>query len=330
MSLTYKESGVNIDAGEKAVVGIQELIRRTHSPYVLGDVGAFGGCFAFPVSDYDNPVLVSSTDGVGTKLKIAILTNCHKTVGQCLVNHCVNDILTAGAKPLYFLDYIGVGNLKPEVISDVVFGISRACCENGCSLIGGETAEMPDIYHENEYDLVGTIVGVVEREHLLSSRVQKDDVLIGLPSTGLHTNGFTLARKVLLSHYTVDDYVGELGTTLGEELLKIHRSYLNPVSHFLQIKELHALSHITGGGIAGNTLRVIPDEFKLKIDWSSWEWQPIFKLIQKLGKIETEEMKRVFNLGIGFVLVVDRNFADLFYRKLKDIEGEPVFIGEIT
>lgn len=330
MSTSYKDAGVDINTGKKAVSNIKYLIKRTFTPNVLTDIGSFGACFALPVSEYKNPIMVSSTDGVGTKLILANLMNRHDTIGECLVNHCVNDILTTGAKPLYFLDYIGTGKLDPVVIKEIIRGLSKACCENGCSLIGGEMAEMPEIYSQKEYDLVGTITGVVEKENLLLNRVKKSDVLIGLPSSGLHTNGYSLARKVLLKNYSVDSYISEIGATLGEVLLKVHRSYLKPVSELLNRKELHAISHITGGGIEGNTKRVVPDGLKLRIDWNAWEWFPIFKFIQDLGKIAVGEMRKVFNLGIGLILVVDPDFTDEFFHELKDWGEIPICVGEIT
>jgi len=329
LSLSYKDAGVNIDIGRKVVSNIKKLVHKTFTPNVLTDIGSFGGCFSFPVSEYKSPVLVSSTDGVGTKLIIANLMNRYDTIGQCLVNHCVNDILTTGAKPLYFLDYIGTGQLNPNVIKELIAGLSKACCENDCSLIGGEMAEMPDIYYNKDYDLVGTITGVVEKENLLFDRVKRGDILIGLPSSGLHTNGYSLARKVLLKNYSVENYISEIDGVLGEVLLKVHRSYLKPVSDLLNKKELHAIGHITGGGIEGNTERLIPDGLKLKIDWNAWDWLPIFKLIQNVGKISIKEMQKVFNLGIGLVLIVDRDYADKFFHELEDNGELPLNIGEI-
>ncbi|HPC35286.1 MAG TPA: phosphoribosylformylglycinamidine cyclo-ligase [Candidatus Marinimicrobia bacterium] len=329
MSISYKDAGVDIAAGEQAVREIKNLVKQTFSPNVLTEIGLFGGCFAFPVKDYRQPVLVASTDGVGTKLIIANLLNRHDTVGQCLVNHCVNDILTTGAHPLFFLDYIGTGQLKPATTTEIIRGISLACQANGCALIGGEMAEMPDIYQTKDYDLVGTIVGVVEKDQMLVGRVGKGDVLLGLPSTGLHTNGYSLARKVLLTKYSVTDYIPELNATIGDALLAIHRSYLNAIEPLLADPDLHALSHITGGGIIVNTSRVVPENLTLKINWQAWEWPPLFKFIQKTGEIDVEEMRRVFNLGIGMIIICAASAVDKFCQVLLKTGEKPVILGEI-
>ena len=306
MAITYKSAGVDIDRAEEALDRIKKHVRTTLRPEVLTELGHFGGCFQFPAKDYNDPVLVSSADGVGTKLKLAFLTDRHDTVGQCLVNHCVNDILAVGARPLFFLDYFSTGKLDPVSFEQLVFGLAKACRENGTALIGGETAEMPDFYAAGEYDLSGTIVGVVEKEQMLPSRTTKpNDLLVGLPSTGLHTNGYSLARKVLLADHSVDDVIPELGCTVGEELLKIHRSYLPVVTDILHHEWLHGLSHITGGGIEGNTRRVIAEGQSLAVDWEAWEWLPVFKVIQQLGDVPTADMRRSMNLGIGLILVID-------------------------
>ncbi len=326
----YKKAGVDIKAGENAVSGIKKMVRSTFSENVITDIGGFGGCFTFPVGKYKNPVLVSSTDGVGTKLMIANMMNKHNTVGQCLVNHCVNDILAIGAEPLYFLDYIGTGKLDPQVFNEVISGFTKACKENNCSLIGGETAEMPGIYQEKDYDLAGAITGVVEKENMLSGRVKKGDVLIGLPSNGLHTNGYSLARNVLLKKYSVNDKIEALDGILGDELLKVHRSYLDVVRPFLKSHSLHGISHITGGGICGNTKRILTEDLKLSIDWDSWEWLPIFKLIMDSGEIPIEEMRKVFNLGIGLILVVEKNNSSEFLNTLQQNGEKPVIVGSIV
>jgi len=326
---TYEQVGVSISAGASAVSQIKEIVRGTFQPNVLTDIGLFGGCFQFPTDAYQHPVLVASTDGVGTKLIIANILNRHDTIGQCLVNHCVNDILTTGATPLFFLDYIGMGKLEPSIVKEIISGMAKACRENECSLIGGEMAEMPGIYQVKDYDLVGTIVGVVDRQNLMTGRVKKGDLLLGLPSMGLHTNGFSLARKVLLEKYRIDEFVTSLGTTVGDALLRIHRSYLKPVRSLLQNAGLHAISHITGGGIVGNTSRVLPEDLRLKINWKAWDWLPIFQLIQDAGEIETEEMRKVFNLGIGMILIVDRGSADSITENL-NASGESVtLVGEV-
>lgn len=329
MNETYKNAGVDIEAGEEVVNKIKPLVRSTFNSRVLTDIGLFGGFYDAKFDDYNHPILVSSTDGVGTKLKVAFLANRHNTVGQCLVNHCVNDILCCGAKPLFFLDYFATGKLKPEIAVDVISGFAIACKENNCALIGGETAEMPSIYSEGEYDISGTIVGIVDKEKIIDGKkISKNDVLIGLSSNGLHTNGYSLARAVLLKKYNVDTYFEELGETLGDSLLKIHKSYLKSVYHFIEENLIHGISHITGGGILGNTNRIIPDGLKIKIDWDSWKVPPIFNLIQKTGNITDEEMRKVFNLGIGMILVVGKIHAD---SVLSEIGNQNAFmIGEVV
>ena len=258
---TYRDAGVDIEAGEETVRRIRSLVRKTFTPGVLADIGAFGAFFELDLGAYERPVLVSSVDGVGTKLKVAFRMGRHDTVGQDLVNHCVNDIAVCGARPLYFLDYFSTGRLLPDVVEAVVSGFAQACEENGCALIGGETAEMPDLYAEGEYDLAGTIVGVVEKAEILDgSRVEAGDVLLGIPSTGLHTNGYSLARKVLFARHDVHDAPPALGgETLGEALLRVHRSYLRPIRALIEAGCAHAFAHITGGGIGGNLRRVIPE-----------------------------------------------------------------------
>ena len=330
MGISYREAGVDIQAGEEAVRQIKSLVKTTFTADVLTDLGSFGGCFQFNKSRYRQPVLVSSTDGVGTKLLIARQSQRYDTIGQCLVNHCVNDILTTGARPLFFLDYIGVGRLRPDRIREIISGLTVACRENGCALIGGEMAEMPGIYQSDDFDLAGTIVGVVEKNRMLFNRVTAGDRLIGLTSTGLHTNGYSLARRVLLNRFEMDTTIPELGETLAETLLKVHRSYLPVIRPFINSLKLHAISHITGGGIEGNTRRVLTPGLRLQIDWDAWEWPPIFQLIQRAGEIATEEMRRVFNLGIGMILVVAPEAVRRFTRQLM-LAGEcPVILGEVV
>jgi phosphoribosylformylglycinamidine cyclo-ligase len=327
---TYKAAGVDIVAGEEVVQRIKKDVRSTFSKRVLTDIGLFGAFFDARFPGYSHPVLVSSVDGVGTKLKVAFMANRHDTVGQDLVNHCVNDILVCGATPLYFMDYFATGRLKPEVTESVVKGFVRACRENGCSLIGGETAEMPGFYSTDEYDVAGMIVGVVEKKRIIKGEaVKKGDVLIGLPSTGLHTNGYSLARSVLFEKYDIDSYIDELGATLGEVLLAVHRSYLNPVQAVLGKFQIQALSHITGGGIVGNTRRVIPRKLGLSIDWDAWKRPAIFSLIQRQGEVPEEDMRRTFNLGIGLVIVVRKTIADAVVRLLRRHREHPVVIGEV-
>jgi len=328
MAISYKTAGVDIQAGDETVNRIKPLVRKTFNQNVLTDIGLFGGFYDARFPEYKHPILVASTDGVGTKLKIAFLTNKHNTVGQCLVNHCVNDILCCGAKPLFFLDYFATGKLEPEIAEQVISGFVTACLENGCALIGGETAEMPSLYSEGEYDVSGTIIGIVEKDNIVDGKsIQTGDLLIGLPSTGLHTNGYSLARAVLLSEFTVDSKVPELSRTIGEELLSVHKSYLHIVSPLLENKLLKGISHITGGGIIGNTKRIVPKGLSLDIDWNSWLLPPIFQLIQKVGKIPDEEMRNVFNLGIGMILVVSQNDVDTCLEILKD--EQPIVIGKV-
>lgn len=329
MSITYEDSGVNIFAGEETVRKIEHIVRSTFNEKVLSDIGHFGGLFDAQFANYSHPVLVSSTDGVGTKLKIAFLLNKHNTIGQCLVNHCVNDILACGAKPLFFLDYFATGKLGPDVVYEVVTGIAKACCENNCALIGGEIAEMPSFYQNGEYDISGTIVGLVEKSKIINGRnIQRGDCLIGLKSNGLHTNGYSFVRKVLLERYDLNDFIIDLGSTLGEELLKIHKSYLSIVYPLLEDNLVKGISHITGGGLIGNTKRIVPKGFQLKIDWGAWKIPPIFQLIQRVGMIEDEEMRKVFNLGIGLILVVDKLNVDKIVSRLP--EDEYNIIGEIS
>ena len=327
---TYKEAGVDIDLANRAVVKIKDLVKGTFNKNTLTDIGGFGGCYLFPKDKYENPVLVSSADGVGTKLKIAFLMDQHDTIGQCLVNHCTNDILAVGARPMFFLDYFATGELSIETVEEVVSGLSKACRENNCVLIGGETAEMPDFYQKNEYDMSGTIIGVVDKEFMMPLRkTNKGDILVALPSTGLHTNGYSLARKVLLERYTVDRYFDTLGMTLGQSLLSIHKSYLPAMDAILEKDWLHGISHITGGGLVENTHRVIEDNQDIKVDWDSWEWPEIFKMIQKYGDVPIEDMRRSFNLGMGLVAIINPNSIDKLSGHLKSINEDFIVIGEV-
>ncbi len=331
MGTTYKEAGVDIAAGEEVVHRIKKSVRSTFTKNVLTDIGLFGAFFDAKFAGYHHPVLVSSVDGVGTKLKIAFMANRHDTIGQDLVNHCVNDILVCGATPLYFMDYFATGKLNPEVIEKVLSGCVRACRENGCSLIGGETAEMPGFYSTDEYDIAGMIVGVVEKRRIIKGQgVKKGDVLIGLPSTGLHTNGYSLARSVLFEKYDVDSYVDELGSTIGEVLLAVHRSYVRPVKKVLEQFPVQALSHITGGGIVGNTTRVLPRKLALSIDRNAWKRPPIFSLIQRKGDVPEDDMRKTFNLGIGLVMIVRKAIADNVLRVLRRHHEHPIVMGEVV
>lgn len=329
MNIKYKDAGVDIQAGEEVVRRIKSLIKQTYSPNVLSDIGLFAGFYDATFPEFRHPVLVASTDGVGTKLKIAFQMGVHNTIGHCLVNHCTNDILTTGAKPLFFLDYLGTGILEVNVAEQIISGFVDGCLENNCALIGGETAEMPSLYQNGEYDVSGTIIGIVEKERIITgAKIKEGDLLIGLPSNGLHTNGYSLARKVLFSKFKIDDYFETLGCTLGEELLKIHKSYLKIITPLLDLDLISGISHITGGGIVGNTKRIIPKGNNLKIDWDSWEVPEIFKIIQRTGNIDTQEMREVFNLGIGLIIVVSRENVD---STLKLLQSEnPMIIGEIS
>ena len=327
---TYKEAGVDIDAGTEAVSRIKKHVRSTFNANVLTDLGGFGGCFQFPQDKYKEPVLVSSSDGVGTKLKLAFITNQHDTIGQCLVNHCTNDILAVGARPLFFLDYFAAGKLDVDIFEEVVSGLAKACKENDCALIGGETAEMPDFYKPEDYDISGTIVGVVEKNEMMPNRgVNKGDLLMGLPSTGLHTNGYSLARKVLLEHYGSDDFVDSLGKTMGEALLAIHKSYLPAIDGILHENWLVGISHITGGGIVNNTRRILIENQDLEIDWDCWDRPAIFSLIQELGHVPEDDMRHSMNLGIGMILIVKPEGLSTLQTHLAS-QGEPyIQIGSV-
>lgn len=326
--MDYKQAGVDIDAGEEVVRRIKPLVKSTYTKGVVGDIGAFGGFFELDLFEYKRPVLVSSVDGVGTKLKVAIELGRYDTVGQCLVNHCVNDILVCGAKPLYFLDYYACGKLNPDHAVVVIGGMAKACAENECALIGGETAEMPGVYAEQDFDLAGAIVGVVEREKIVSgASIAAGDWLIGLASTGLHTNGYSLARKVFQGR--LREYSETLGATIGEALLAVHRSYLNVIYPMLQRFEVKGLAHITGGGLVGNVMRVVPKGLSLKIDWNAWQWPPIFEMIQKDGDVPLDEMRRAFNLGVGLVIIASESEAERIAAHLGSLGEKFWRIGEV-
>ncbi len=329
--ITYKQSGVNIDEAEKLVSKIKPLAKGTFNKNVLSEIGFFGGFYNARFPGYRNPVLVSSVDGVGTKVKIAIEMGKHDTIGQDLVNHCVNDIGVGGATPLFFLDYYACGKLDAEVAGEVVKGLAKACKENGLALVGGETAEMPGVYAEKDYDLAGTIVGVVDKAKVIDGKkVRKGDVLVGVASTGLHTNGYSLARKTLLSQYRVDSYVEELGETVGEALLKTHRSYLDVMRAAVKKFHVHGMVHVTGGGIEGNTRRVIREPRKFKVFWDNWEVPPIFRLIQSMGGVPDEDARRALNMGVGLTIVVPAKESDALISSLKR-NGEAAFVvGEVV
>ncbi len=307
-SLTYKKAGVDIDEGERFVDMITPLVRKTFRPGVMTDIGSFGALFRLDTKRYRHPVLVSGTDGVGTKLKIAFLADRHDTVGIDLVAMCVNDILTSGADPLFFLDYFATGRLKPEKAADVVKGITAGCIESGCALVGGETAEMPGFYAKGEYDLSGFAVGVVEKERIIDgSSIRAGDALVGIVSNGLHSNGYSLVRKVFfdLGKMKVGKYVPELGKSLGEELLRPTRIYVKAFNALRKRVDIKGMAHITGGGIPGNLPRIIPKGLRAVVYEGSWPRQPIFSLVERLGGVPHDDMRRTFNMGVGLILVVE-------------------------
>jgi phosphoribosylformylglycinamidine cyclo-ligase len=299
---------------------------------VLREIGLFGGFFRFAPENYREPVLVASVDGIGTKIKLACQLQRYRGLGEDIVHHCMNDIMVGGSQPLFFLDYLAFGKLEPPVVLELVEGMSNACANAGCALIGGETAEMPDIYHPGEFDLAGTIVGVVEKEKILDgSRIVRGDVLVGLASNGLHTNGYSLARKIVAAHpeLALDKYQAELGETLGEALLRPHRSYQRAIGLATEFAEVHGISHVTGGGIEGNTARLLRNGLQLQIDWRAWEWPPLFRLLQKFGQVEEAEMRQVFNIGIGLVFIIAPTVVDELCRYLNEIGERSWLIGEI-
>lgn len=329
--ITYKDSGVDINAGENLVESIKDIVKQTHNSSVLSNIGGFGALFAPDLSSFEKPVFVSSVDGVGTKLIVAFKSEKYDTIGRDLVNHCVNDIAVCGANPLFFMDYFSTGKLDQITAYNVIKGFSIACRENGVALIGGETAEMPDIYKKGEFDLAGTIVGVVDHDQIITgNRIKSDNLVIGFKSNGLHTNGYSLARKVLFGKYSIDDYIDEIQMTLSEGLLKIHKSYLNLITALKNIKGVFGFSHITGGGIIGNTKRILPQGLNIEIDWSTWPRPAIFDLIQSIGNVPEKDMKNTFNLGIGLVAVIDKKSLDEVIRITKECNEELFVIGKIT
>ncbi|MFN0140078.1 MAG: phosphoribosylformylglycinamidine cyclo-ligase [Pyrinomonadaceae bacterium] len=321
-SISYADAGVSIDNANLAVAKIREYARSTFNERTLTEIGSFGGMFAGAFPDMSEPILVASADGVGTKLKLAFETGIHNTVGADLVNHCVNDILVQGARPLFFLDYFATGKLEPDVTASVVEGMARACLENGCVLLGGETAEMPDFYPTGEYDLAGFIVGIVDKKSVIDGkRIVPGDVVLGLPSTGLQTNGYSLARKLFfeIGGYKVDSYIEELGTTVGEALLATHSSFLPEIGPLLEketadegvrLSVIKGLAHITGGGFLENIPRILPDGVAVEITRGSWPEPPIFGMMQRLGNVADQEMFRTFNMGVGMVVICSAADAD--------------------
>ena len=332
--VTYKDAGVDIDAAHVATSRIRELARTTFNQGVLSDIGSFGGMFSGLFPQMREPVLVASCDGVGTKLKIAFATGIHNTVGYDLVSHCISDILVQGARPLFFLDYIATGRLDPAIVEQIIEGMSRGCREGGLALLGGETAEMPEFYPEGEYDIAGFIVGVVDRERIINgSRITAGDVVLGLPSLGLHTNGYSLARRLLLdvAGYQIDSKVEELGCTVAEELLKPHRNYLPLLEGLIDHEGLiKGLAHITGGGLVDNVPRILPENVDVAIEVGSWPILPVYDLMQKIGNVPVEDMRRTFNLGIGMVVITDASNQSLIEEHLARL-GEPCYrLGQVV
>jgi phosphoribosylformylglycinamidine cyclo-ligase len=336
----YARAGVDIDLGNKVKSTLPQLLAATHRPEVLGKVGGFGGLFALDVRKYKQPVLVSSVDGVGTKLKIAFQMDRHDTIGADLVNHCVNDIAVLGAEPLFFLDYLGTGKLEPKVFTEIIKGFARACAQNHCTLIGGETAQMPGFYQAGEYDVSGTIVGVVEKSKMLNGQktVKRGDVVIGMESSGLHTNGYSLGRDIFFNQLKLkpNSYVPELKNTIGAELLKVHVSY-GPLVQALLKKfntgsklPVKAFAHITGGGFVDNIPRVLPENLDVVIKKGSWDMLPIFQIIAEKSGVPDDELYQVFNMGIGMVTIVAAEKADAVLKFIKSQKHKAWVIGEVV
>ncbi len=321
-AISYADAGVSIDKANLAVAKIRDMARSTFNERTLTEIGSFGGMFAGAFPEMAEPILVASADGVGTKLKVAFETGIHDTVGADLVNHCVNDILVQGARPLFFLDYFATGKLEPDVTASVVEGMARACRENGCVLLGGETAEMPSMYADGEYDLAGFIVGVVDKSKVIDGKsIVPGDVVLGIPSNGLQTNGYSLARKLFfeVGGYKVDSYIHELGTTVGEALLATHQSFLPQIGPLLDSGLIKGLAHITGGGFLENIPRILPENVSVEINRGTWPELPIFSMMQRLGNVDEKEMFRTFNMGIGMVVVCSSDNANKVRKHLSEI-----------
>ena len=331
--MTYRDAGVDIDAGNESVSLIKDAVRATYRSEVMGDLGGFGGLFALNTKDYKEPVLVSGTDGVGTKLRLAFLLNKHDTIGQDAVAMCVNDILVQGAEPLFFLDYLAVGKLEPIQVAEVVTGVARACKESGCALIGGETAEMAGFYPIGEYDIAGFSVGIAERSKLITpARVKAGDVLLGLPSSGVHSNGYSLVRKIVFERkgFKGDEYIEELGQTIGEELLTPTRLYPRICLPLIREFDIHGMVHITGGGFYENIPRALPEHMGAEVNGAAWTIPPVFRLLQEWGNVDWTEMYRTFNMGIGMVLIVSSDEANRITARL-NAQNETVYhIGHVT
>lgn len=331
--ISYRDAGVDIDAANQAKLRIKRLARETFTSNVMTEIGSFGGMFRADFGSMREPVLVSSADGVGTKLRVAFATGIHNTVGYDLVCHCVNDILVQGAKPLFFLDYVAASKLVPDTVGQLVEGVARGCKENGCALIGGETAEMPGFYGDGEYDIAGFIVGVVDRSKVIDgSRIVPGDEILGLPSVGLHTNGYSLARKLLfeVAAYGPSSYVAELGATAGQELLKPHISYLSALGELLDTGLIKGLAHITGGGLLENIPRILPDGSAAEIDGGTWPVLPVFDLLARLGKVEAAEMYRTFNMGIGMIVIASSEAAERVSQTLREKDQPFYRVGRIV
>jgi phosphoribosylformylglycinamidine cyclo-ligase len=332
-SVSYSDAGVDIDAATRATDRIKELARATFNQRTLSEIGSFGGMFDGAFPNLAQPVLVASADGVGTKLKIAFAAGVHNTVGRDLVNHCVNDILVQGARPLFFLDYVATGKLSPEVVASVVEGVANGCRENGCVLLGGETAEMPGFYGEGEYDIAGFIVGVVDRSKVIDGKtIAPGDVLLALPSAGLHTNGYSLARKLFfeIAGYEVNTHLPELGMTAGEALLQPHVSYLRPLDGLLDRGVIKGLAHITGGGLTDNIPRILPEATSVRIEKGSWPVLPIFELFRRLGNVSDSEMYRTFNMGVGMVIVCSPGDAETIKTHFRERGDSCYEIGNVV
>lgn len=329
---TYKDAGVDRSRGEGIKRAIKHAAAGSFNEKVLKGLGLFSGFFALDIKGMPNPVLVSSMDGVGTKVKIAQMVGVFDSIGEDLVNHCVNDIMVCGADPLFFLDYIAADRLEAHVVNEIIRGITRACRLANCALVGGETAEMPGVYSQKSFDLAGAIVGIVDRDEIIDgSKIKPGDALIGLASNGLHTNGYSLARKIFFDkkQYSPSNCLSEMGSTLGEELLKVHRSYQLLITEVRRLPGVHGIAHVTGGGLVDNTKRLLSNEYDLKIDWTAWETPLIFKLLQKEGSVADSEMRQVFNMGIGLVLIADPANTDQILDICKSAKESAYVVGSV-
>lgn len=331
MEWTYKDAGVDVESGYRAVKLMKEHISKTHTPGVIGDVGSFAGLYSPDLKNIDDPVLVSGTDGVGTKLQLAFILNKHDTIGIDCVAMCVNDIICHGARPLFFLDYLATGKLIPEKMSLVVKGIADGCIDAGCALIGGETAEMPGFYGNDEYDLAGFAVGIVDRNKIINgSRIEEGDILLGLESSGVHSNGYSLIRKLVIEEeYRLDNYYESLGMTLGEELLKPTKIYVKPILEAIKTIDIKGIAHITGGGFIENIPRIMPKGLVGDIKWGSWPISPIFTLLEEWGNIDRMDMYKTFNMGIGMVVVCSPRETDKAVKLFNSQDYSPHIIGKV-